>query len=214
LPTPQPTPLPEGAIRRALDRYGLTATHAQVEQISAYLSLLLVWNEKLNITSIRDPREILFRHFCESMFAHIAVRIEKGRLADVGSGGGFPGLPLKIISPELEVFLIESNTKKATFLAEVVRTLGLTGVRVMVQRYEELGEEIAPLDFVCTRALGDLDRLLAWAASPVVAAKSVVLWVGASDTAKLMRQPGWSWRAPVPVPDSLRRVLLVGDRLT
>jgi 16S rRNA (guanine527-N7)-methyltransferase len=210
---PQPTPLPQDAIQRALHRYGLAASPTQIQQINAYIALLLVWNEKLNITSIRDPREILFRHFCESMFARIAVPIENGRLADVGSGGGFPGLPLKIISPDLEVFLIESNTKKATFLAEVVRTLGLTGVRVMVQRYEELGEEIAPLDFVCSRAIGNLDQLLAWAASPVVAAKSIVLWLGAADAPKVMCQLGWSWREPVPTPDSIRRVLLIGHRL-
>ncbi len=210
---PQPNPLPVDTVRRALERYGLSATATQIEQIIAYISLLLVWNDKVNITAIHDPREILYRHFCESMLARTAVPIEKGRLADVGSGGGFPGLPLKIISAELEVFLIESNTKRATFLAEVVRTLGLTGVRVIVQRYEDLGEEIAPIDFVCTRALGEFDQLLSWAASPLIAAKSIVLWVGAAETLKLSRQPGWTWRQPLPVPDSLRRFLLVGDRI-
>jgi len=209
---PQPSPLPEDAVRRPLERYGLSVTTAQVEQIRAYISLLLVWNEKVNITSIRDPREILYRHFCESMLAKALVPIEKGRLADVGSGGGFPGLPLKIISPDIEVFLIESNTKKATFLAEVVRELGLTGVRVLVQRHEDLGEEIAPVDFVCTRALGAFDLLLSWATSRLLAVKSVVLWVGAAEVTKLAHQAGWTWRDPVPVPDSLRRFLLVGDR--
>ncbi len=210
---PQPNPLSVDTVRRALERYGLSATATQVEQIIVYISLLLVWNEKVNITAIHDPREILYRHFCESMLARTAVPIEKGRLADVGSGGGFPGLPLKIIAPDLEVFLIESNTKRATFLAEVVRQLRLTGVRIMVQRYEDLGEEIAPIDFVCTRALGDFDRLLSWAKSPLIVAKSVVLWVGAGETPKLNRQPGWNWRQPVPVPDSLRRFLLIGDRI-
>lgn len=208
---PRPSPLTEDAVRRALERYGLSVTTSQIEQIRAYISLLLVWNEKLNITSIRDPREILYRHFCESMLAKTLVPIEKGRLADVGSGGGFPGLPLKIISPDLEVFLIESNTRKATFLAEVVRELGLTGVRVLVQRYEDLGEEIAPVDYVCTRALGDFDQLLSWATSRLLAVKSVILWVGAAEIPKLTRQGGWIWREPVPVPDSLRRFLLVGD---
>ena len=211
---PQPNTLPEDAVRRALERYSLAATAEQIEQISAYISLLLVWNEKVNITSIRDPREILYRHFCESMLARTVVPMEKGRLADVGSGGGFPGLPLKIISPDLEVLLIESNTKKATFLAEVVRELGLMGVRVMVRPYEELGEEIAPVDFVCTRALGDFDQLLSWATSRQLAVKSVVLWVGGADILKLSHQAGWTWREPVPVPDSLRRFILVGDRAT
>ncbi len=210
---PQPSPLPEDAVRRALQRYGLSVSTTQIAQIKAYISLLLVWNDKVNITAIQDPREILFRHFCESMLARLVVPIERGRLADVGSGGGFPGLPLKIISPELEVILIESNTKRATFLAEVVRELGLAGVRLMVQRYQDLGEEIAPVDFVCTRALGDFDRLLAWAGSPLTTARSVVLWVGAAELPKLTEQPGWAWREPVRIPDSLRRFLLVGDRV-
>ncbi len=210
---PQPNRLPEDAVRRALERYGLSATPTQIEQIIAYISLLLVWNDKVNITAIHDPREILYRHFCESMLARTAVPIEKGRLADVGSGGGFPGLPLKIISPEIEVSLIESNTKRATFLAEVVRQLGLTGVRVLVQRYEDLGEEIAPIDFVCTRALGDYDQLLSWAGSSLLSVKTIVLWVGAAETPKLSGQRGWNWRQPVPVPDSLRRFLLIGDRI-
>jgi len=75
------------------------------------------------LTAIRDPLEILYRHFCESMYAAGAVPLETGRLADVGSGGGFPGLPLKILRPDLQVFLVESNVKKATFLAEVIRGL-------------------------------------------------------------------------------------------
>src|SRR5260370_9507195 len=104
------------------------------------------------------------------MFAAAAVPLQAGRLVDVGSGGGFPGLALKIARPELHVFLIESNVKKATFLAEVVRELGLTDTRVLVSRYEELGEEIAPLDFVCSRALGEFDRFLGWAHSDSVAA--------------------------------------------
>ena len=125
------------------------------------MKLLLAWNDKVNLTAIRDPLEILYRHFCECMYAATAVPFQNGRLADIGSGGGFPGLPLKILVPELEVFLVESNVKKATFLAEVVRNLELTNTRVLVSRYEELSEEIAPLDFVCSRALGGI-RDLSW----------------------------------------------------
>jgi len=89
------------------------------------------------------------------MYASVAVPVENGRLADVGSGGGFPGLPLKIIRPNLQVFLVESSIKKVTFLAEVIRELGLKDTQVLARRYEELGEEVAPLDYVCSRALGD-----------------------------------------------------------
>ena len=122
--------------------FGIALTSEQVAQILSYLRLLLAWNEKINLTAIRDPVEILYRHFCESMFAAARVPIEAGRLADVGSGAGFPGLPLKILQPKLHVFLIESNVKKAAFLAEVVRELNLSEARVLVARYEELGEEV------------------------------------------------------------------------
>jgi 16S rRNA (guanine527-N7)-methyltransferase len=131
MPTATPAaPSPE-TIRRALGEFQITADDTQVQQIQQYIDILLAWNDKVNLTAIRDPIEILHRHFCESMYAAAAVPVEKGRLADVGSGGGFPGLPLKIIRPGLQVFLIESNIKKATFLAEVIRELGLIDARVL-----------------------------------------------------------------------------------
>src|SRR5260370_7845710 len=123
--------------------------------------MVLKWNEKISLRAIREPLEILYRHFCESMYAAVAVPLERGRLADVGSGGGFPGLPLKIIRPDLQVFLVESNIKKVTFLAEVIRELGLKDAQVLARRYEELGEEVAPLDYVFSRALGQFPPSLA-----------------------------------------------------
>src|SRR6202162_5084801 len=148
-------------IRRALGEFKLPASDDQVLQIQQYIKILLTWNEKINRPQIRDPLEMLYRHFCECMYAAEAIPLKSGRLADVGSGGGFPGLPLKILRPELEVFLVESNVKKATFLAEVVRDLGLTGARVLVSRYEELDEELTPLDVVCSRAVGEFSNFLA-----------------------------------------------------
>jgi len=130
----------------------------------------------------------------------------------VGSGGGFPGLPLKIVRPELEVFLVESNIKKATFLAEVLRELGISGSRVLVSRYEELAEEVAPLDIVCARALGEYANFLNWAGSERVAAKQAVLWLGGNDLEEVVSIDGWRWRDPIPIPQSLRRFLLVGER--
>src|SRR5260221_11834326 len=164
-------PISERAIQRAAGEFQLPLNDKQVQQIQQYTKLLLTWNEKVNLTAIRDPLEILYRHFCESMFGASLLPVENCRLADVGSGGGFPGIPLKIVRPDLHVFLVESNFKKATFLAEVVRELGLTDTRVLVSRFEELGEEVAPLDVVCSRALGDFARFLGWAASPGIAAK-------------------------------------------
>lgn len=204
-------PSPE-TIRHALEEFQISASDEQVLQIQQYTRILLFWNEKLNLTAIRDPLEILYRHFCESMYAAAAVPVESGRLADVGSGAGFPGLPLKIIRPDLRVFLVESNLKKATFLAEVIRELGLTGVQVLVRRYEELGEEVAPLDSVCSRALGEFASFLAWAGSEQIATKQVILWIGARDLPEIQKTRTWEWREPISVPHSLRRLLLVGRK--
>jgi 16S rRNA (guanine527-N7)-methyltransferase len=210
--TTSPAALSAETIRRALGEFQLEVNDKQVLQIQQYMALLLAWNEKVNLTAIRDPLEILYRHFCESMFAAIAVPVENGRLADVGSGAGFPGIPLKIIRPELLTFLVESNMKKVTFLAEVVRNIELSDARVLVSRYEELGEEITPIDFVCSRALGEFEPFLAWAASERVAAKQVILWIGGRDLDAARRGGAWEWREPIAVPHSLRRYLLVGTR--
>jgi 16S rRNA (guanine527-N7)-methyltransferase len=200
------------AIERAAHEFQITLNDTQVLQIQQYTKILWAWNEKVNLTAIRDPLEMLYRHFCESMFGAILLPVENCRLADVGSGGGFPGLPLKIIRPDLTVFLVESNVKKATFLAEVVRELGLTDARVLVSRFEELGEEVAPLDVVCSRALGDFARFLEWAASPQVGAKQALLWLGGRDLEEVRAQPGWLWEEPTPIPKSLQRFILLGSR--
>ena len=206
-------PISAGAIQRAANEFALTLDDRQVKQIQQYTRTLLAWNEKVNLTAIRDPLEILYRHFCESMYgARFLPPVENCRLADVGSGGGFPGLPLKILRPDLQVFLIESNYKKATFLAEVLRDLQLTDTKVLVSRFEELGEEVAPLDVVCSRALGDFGNFLGWAGSPQVGAGQALLWLGGRDVEEVKAAPGWVWQDPKPLPKSLQRYLLLGTR--
>src|SRR2546430_3057240 len=199
-------------IRRALTEFSLPAYDDQVLQIQQYIKILLTWNEKINLTAIRDPLEILHRHFCECMYAADAISLVKGRLADVGSGGGFPGLALKIIRPGLQVFLVESNIKKVTFLAEGIREFGRNRAQVLARRYEELGEEMAPLDYGCFRALGEFPGFLEWARSEQIAAKQVILWIGARDLDEIQKINTCDWEEPIPVPHSLWRSPLVGHR--
>jgi 16S rRNA (guanine527-N7)-methyltransferase len=208
----QPVPPSSDTIRRALTEFKVIVTDAQIEQIQRYMALLLKWNDAMNLTAIHDPLEILYRHFCESMFGASLLPVGNGRLADVGSGGGFPGLPLKIARPELEVCLVDSNVKKATFLAEVVRELALPSARVLVSRYEELDEEIAPLDVACSRAVGDFSQFLAWAASERIGARTVMLWIGGRDLDEVRGSKDWNWQEPVAIPQSLRRFVLLGSR--
>jgi 16S rRNA (guanine527-N7)-methyltransferase len=205
-------PVSEETVRRALGEFQIPVESQQVVLIQQYIKILLRWNGKLNLTAIRDPLEILYRHFCESMFAASAIPVDKGRLADIGSGPGFPGIPLKIIRPELELCLVESNIKKGTFLAEVVRELRLTNSRVQISRYEELGEEVAPLDYVCSRAVGEFGPFLEWAGSAQVQAREVVLWIGGRDLELVQKNMAWEWREPILIPKSLQRYLLVGKK--
>ena len=114
---------------------------SQVRLISMYVDLLLRWNDRVNLTAIREPEDIVTRHFGESIFAarHLfpPPEVEAGTTAhviDIGSGAGFPGLPAKIWAPHIRLTLIESNQKKATFLREVVRHLGLANVDVFAAR--------------------------------------------------------------------------------
>jgi len=208
--TEQAAPLSVDLIRRSLGRFQVSVNDRQVALIQRYMKILAHWNEKLNLTAIRDPLEILYRHFCESMFAATAIPIDSGRLADIGTGAGFPGIPVKIVRPELELFLVESNIRKGTFLAEVLRDLELPNAKVLISRYEELSEELAPIDFVCARAVGDYGPFLRWAASAQLSASRLVLWVGGRDLDEIRRSTEWEWQEPICVPESLRRFILVG----
>src|SRR3954467_8959283 len=125
---------------------------AQLAQLSDYLDLLLRWNEKTNLTSVREPVEIVKRHFGESLFMAAALSGEAPATAiDVGSGAGFPGIPLKIYLPQIAVTLVESQNKKATFLKEVIRKCTLIDINVFSSRAETLKDNKA--DLVTLRAV-------------------------------------------------------------
>ncbi len=202
--------IPLSLVRRSLEPYGIRPSPSQAEAIQRYLTLLLQWNQKVNLTSLRDPAEILQRHFGESMFAASAVPISCGRLADVGAGAGFPGLALKIACPDLAVVLIESNLKKSAFLSEVVRLLNLDGVEVVRSRMEDLSVRAGFAGFVSARAVGNFDRILRWARKALSGEGQVLLWLGAADAKEVSSRHGWGWREPIEIPGSHRRVLLVG----
>ena len=205
-------PLSEETIRHALADFQVSVDGKQILLIQEYMRILQQWNEKLNLTAIRDPLEILHRHFCESMYGAVAVPVHSGRLADIGSGAGFPGIPMKILRPDLELVLVESNIKKGTFLAEVVRDLELENTRVLISRYEELSEELTPLDYVCSRALGEFGKFLDWAAGERVSAERALLWIGGRDLDEARKSVHWEWQEPIAVPQSLQRYLLVGTK--
>jgi 16S rRNA (guanine527-N7)-methyltransferase len=182
----------------------------QIAKIQEYIRLLLKWNHSVNLTSVVDPAEILARHFGESMFICRLMPVEKCRLADIGSGAGFPGLALKIACPELRVTLIESNKKKCVFLSEVVRALELENVEVMPVRFEEA--RISPdfAELVTARAVGGFPDILRWAKTALARRGHVILWLGGEDSTKVSCAPGWIWKPAVKIPESQRRFVLIG----
>jgi len=196
---------------------------AQLQSISMYIDLLLRWNARINLTAIRDPEEIVTRHFGESFFAarilfpafsaHSAV---KGvHVADVGSGAGFPGLPIKLWAPHVSLTLIESNHKKAAFLRETVRALSLTNVNVVTYRAEELLKHSPPTSFdvVTLRAVERFHTILPIASSLVAPQGRLVLLIGSAQVKPaLAALPSLSWDNPVPVPLSRSRVVAVAQR--
>jgi 16S rRNA (guanine527-N7)-methyltransferase len=198
-------------ISNALEPYGATIGPATVEKIRAYIALLLKWNRSISLTTITDPVEVIRFHFGESVFAASALKFAESRLADVGSGAGFPGLPLALAVPGLHVTLIESNTRKCAFLSEVIRELNLPNANLFRGRMEEFPPGSANFDFIAARALGQFDDLLKWSLSQLAPGGKVVLWLGDDDARKLSRAPGWTWDRPILIPGSKRRYLLAGS---
>ena len=204
--------LSDDFIAQTLRPYSVSTTPQLSESIRTYIDLLLRWNRKIALTTITDPAEILRFHFGESMFAISQVPIRHGRLADVGTGAGFPAVPIGMVVPDLECILIESNQKKATFLAEVVRTLKLDHVKVYRDRMESCPVSSLSLDFSISRALGIHENFLSWSAARLNPSGKVILWLGDDDASKILANSSWSWSPPMKIPDSQRRVLLMGSK--
>lgn len=198
-------------IETALLPYGIAASAEMASRIRTYISLLLKWNERISLTTVTSPDEILRFHFGESLFVRSILPVEKSRLADVGSGAGFPGIPLAMATPNITIYLIESNIKKFAFLSEVIRELQLTNVIASRTRMDKFQSLQKPLDFVTARALGQFDDLLAWSRAQLLKSQGLlVLWLGESDVAALSLEKGWDWRPAVPIPGTQRRWILSG----
>ena len=185
---------------------------AQAKQLSLYLDHLLKWNAKINLTAVRDPEEICTRHFGESLFAACQLFPEpmavKSSAIDIGSGAGFPGIPLKIWAPRLNVTLVESNHKKVAFLRETARLLNLDGVEVLPIRAEEVKTKA---DLVTLRAVEHFDNVLPRAMDLINRDGLLALLVGAGqEQAARSVLPNLLWETRIPIPLSQRRILLVG----
>lgn len=199
-------------VQKALAPYGIEAAPEMAEAVARYVALLIKWNQRISLTSVREPLEIVKFHFGESLLALQFVNFTTGRLADIGSGAGFPGLAIKLAAPALEVHLIESNQKKSTFLSEVIRTLGISSAFVERGRYEDLRFPEGLFDLIACRALGHFENLLLWSSRNLKRNGKVVLWVGSDSIAEILSKDSWRWRERIAIPMTSRRFVLIGER--
>jgi 16S rRNA (guanine527-N7)-methyltransferase len=197
------------AIAQLLEPF-ISLDEPRLRSISTYIDLLLKWNARINLTAIREPSEIVQRHFGESLFAAKSLLDQKlpHTAIDLGSGAGFPGVPFALLAPEVQVTLIESQQKKATFLKELVRALGLTNVKVFGDRAEGYS---GTADLVMLRAVEKFEQALRMAVRLTDEGGRIALMIGSGQVEsakKLTAEVIWDNR--VQVPWSLSRELLVG----
>ncbi len=145
---------------------GIPISEKQADDCLLYLSELRKWNRKMNLTAIREDRDVIIKHFLDSLAFLKGFESMSGmRLLDMGSGAGFPAVPIKIVHQEIAVTLVESVKKKASFLRHIIRTLRLTGAEVVDRRTEELAvERPAQYDVVTARAFAEMGEALLSAA--------------------------------------------------
>jgi 16S rRNA (guanine527-N7)-methyltransferase len=176
-------------------------TDVQVDRLRRHYELLTRWNKVLSLTSVRTMDEAVERHYCESVFAACYLPNEPISIADIGSGAGFPGIPIAIVRERCTVVLIESHQRKAAFLKEATRELA--NVRVLAKRAEEVGEHF---DWVVSRAV-----LYAEIAQTLKnLGRNAGLLTGEVRAADLI---GFDWQAPIRLPWGDRRYLWIGQRI-
>jgi 16S rRNA (guanine527-N7)-methyltransferase len=186
----------------------------RLRAISTYIDLLLKWNARINLTAIRESGEIVQRHFGESLFAAKYILEQKlpQTAIDLGSGAGFPGVPFAMLAPQVQVTLIESQQKKATFLRELVHSLGLKNVKVFSDRAESYSGTV---DLVMLRAVEKFEQAFQMALRLTKADGRIALMIGSGQVESSRKLGvGVNWTDEVPIPCSNSRELLVGTRST
>lgn len=145
-------------MKTASNDVGLEFTEGQYEQFIKYMRLLQEWNEKINLTAIAEPKEVILKHFIDSLTINKYLK-ENATLADVGTGAGFPGIPLKILRPDIKVTLVDSLNKRINFLNEVIEKLNLEDIVTVHSRIEDFGKNKSyreKFDYVTARAVANL----------------------------------------------------------
>ncbi len=195
-----------------LEKAGLDPLDGETaDKFTSYLSLFVRWNERINLSSVRDEEQIISRHFVESVVVARSLPAQIITLLDYGSGGGLPGIPIALCRPRLAVTLAESQGKKAAFLQEAVRVLGINA-RVHADRAEVLR---TVFDCVILRAVEKMQEAVASAVRLVAPDGWLALMTTDSHLAELHAAAGehFRWDSPIRLPASESRILTLGRRV-
>ncbi|MBY4676570.1 16S rRNA (guanine(527)-N(7))-methyltransferase RsmG [Marinobacterium arenosum] len=198
-------------LERGIDKLGLTLGKSQVEQLLAYLQLLIKWNQAYNLTAVRDPLEMVDRHLIDSL--SVLPYIQDEPLIDVGSGPGLPGIPVAICKPDIAVTTLDSNGKKTRFQLQVKAQLGLDNLTVIQSRVEQA--DIAPARQVISRAFASLADMINWCQALCSEDGIFIAMKGLYPDDELAQlPPGYrlqaSHRLQVPGTEGERHLLIVG----
>jgi len=209
------TSLSTREIAAELSPFGVELTEKGLGQLSVYLELLVRWNRRVNLTGLRQPRQIVRRLFGESLYLSRLVEL-RGGLVDVGSGAGFPGLALKLVAPDLRVTLIEARQRKGAFLKEVARACGFYAIDVVTERFEDWAERQGggeKADYITTRAVTVDKKLLERVGSLLAENGKAALFITSEYARSIQAQAScFVWQKPFYVPSVPNSVVLVGRK--
>ncbi len=177
------------SIKNDCAEFGVVLDQEKTDRLNLYGNLLLEWNEKINLTAITDPTEVLYKHFydCILFLKHIKPSL-RDSLIDVGTGAGFPGMVLKIVRPDIEVTLLDSLNKRLVFLNDVIEKTGLSGIKTVHMRAEDAGksrDHREKYDIVTARAVANLPVLMEYCLPLVKKGGNFVAMKGASGSEEL-----------------------------
>jgi 16S rRNA (guanine527-N7)-methyltransferase len=173
-------------LRQTSQEVGVFLTESQLELFWLYLQELLEWNKTFNLTGIRDPEDIVIKNFVDSL-TPLPYLDRFSRLLDIGSGAGFPGIPLKIAAPELQIHIVDARRKKTSFLRHIIRTLELKGVTAFHGRAEELEQPEQPFQIIISRAFRRLEPLIKLVSPLMESGNTLVAMLGPTTNEELGR---------------------------
>jgi 16S rRNA (guanine527-N7)-methyltransferase len=213
----------KGLFAEGAKAFGIDLDGRKIEAFELYLKELLKWNRKINLTAIRSEKGILLKHFLDSLSVYPYLP-ERSFILDIGAGAGFPGLPLKIVRPTVELTLIDSVRKKVDFQRHVIRTLGLKGVEAIHGRVQDKGilrDLGGRFDIILSRAFSDLQTLLALSLPFLKKAGTVIAMKGEIDDEEIKHLAGTEGipyrlqkNVPLTLPfTSFKRTILLFEKI-